>query len=267
MAITPAFPATLHEFVDGAFPPASEQNQQQSALLWLKERADLSLADASYASAWHAGFINTYPSHAAVAADGYNALVGGNTWLALKKFDERTWFMAWRLAAGAAGVPRGSVICTVPAAARPAADTFFLNHRVLHIDAATGNVRAGVQFQPGFSEAFAGFAGIAFPHAWGIYPDITSGITASVAGQASGSVLVGWEAPDYDGGTPITGYRVAIFTSADYNNPVQSTVVAAGLREYVYSGLAAATPYLAGVYAINSVGQSGRGTIIRFTTT
>ena len=81
--------------------------------------------------------------------------------------------------------------------------------------------------------------------------------TPDVSPRGSGSLAVSWTAPDTDGGSPITGYRVQWKEAQDSwaaaGDVSEETVTGTG---HTISGLADGTEYSIRVLAINDVGES-----------
>jgi len=83
-------------------------------------------------------------------------------------------------------------------------------------------------------------------------PSAPQNLTA-VAGD--GRVTLSWQAPESDGGSPITGYKVYWGTSSGSYTNVQNT---GNVLTYTVTGLTNGQRYYFAVTAINSVGESAK---------
>ena len=95
---------------------------------------------------------------------------------------------------------------------------------------------------------------------------VTSGATAPAAptsvtasSTSAGTATLQWAPPTTDGGSPITGYRVARDGTDTSGAGPWSGTVAATARSFTFSRLAAGTPYRLSVSAINAVGTGPAG--------
>jgi hypothetical protein len=85
-----------------------------------------------------------------------------------------------------------------------------------------------------------------------VVPGPPTGVSATP--QPGGSVRVQWAAPASDGGSPVTGYQVAVTNGATL---VTTVATAAGTTSAVVPGLVTGTAYTFTVSAVNAVGTGG----------
>jgi hypothetical protein len=83
-----------------------------------------------------------------------------------------------------------------------------------------------------------------------VAPNAPTGVTAS---PASGTALVSWTAPSFDGGSAITGYTVTPYIGAAAQTPVQ---VAPDKTSVTVTGLTIGTAYTFRVTATNAIGST-----------
>ncbi|MCJ1696517.1 fibronectin type III domain-containing protein [Rathayibacter caricis] len=86
-----------------------------------------------------------------------------------------------------------------------------------------------------------------------IAPSAPSFVTSSTSGS---STTINWEPPSSDGGSPISGYRVARNGTDASNNGPWSTVVGAGVSSQTFTNLRLDAPYSFTVQTITSAGTS-----------
>ena len=80
-------------------------------------------------------------------------------------------------------------------------------------------------------------------------------MSVSIGRDSTGTrVTIGWQPPQTDGGSAVTGYRITRNGSDSTGGGAYSTVVAASMRTFTMTLLQAATPYTLTVSAINAVG-------------
>ncbi len=71
-------------------------------------------------------------------------------------------------------------------------------------------------------------------------------------------VTITWEAPSYDGGSPVLGYQVfeAHSSGKENGSPLKSAVLPPGTKSYVWNGLRKGVRYFFEVKAIDEAGPS-----------
>ena len=166
-------------------------------------------------------------TQAEIETDGYDTR---NNYVKILKYDAYTYYLDLHLGLpfnpGVEQLRRGSIVCEIPAIARPDVSAWF---RILgfrfHISAA-GELRIPLTFGdlPGQGGStnyrVSGFAADIIPATWGIPPDPVSDVTFTTT---QFTIVVSWVAPDYDGDSPLTHYNL-YFYSIDrqvYEAPVE----------------------------------------------
>ncbi|PPG15572.1 hypothetical protein C5D36_09000 [Rathayibacter sp. AY1C6] len=91
-------------------------------------------------------------------------------------------------------------------------------------------------------------------------PYSPGGVYADSSGT---SITVQWDAPYYDGGSPITGYRVSRNGTDAAGSGPWSTVVSADRRSQTFTNLRPNTSYSFTVQAINALGSSSPTTFVQ----
>ena len=78
----------------------------------------------------------------------------------------------------------------------------------------------------------------------------------NVAWIGDGLLVIGWDPPDSDGGSAITGYTVQWKSdSQSFGNPSREHTTGASARVYTITGLTSGTEYTVRVIAVNAVGD------------
>ena len=93
-------------------------------------------------------------------------------------------------------------------------------------------------------------------------PGVPRGLTATPDGI---KINLSWQAPDDDGGTPITGYKIQ-FSSPDASNFRDLRTTSGSTTTYQHTGLTADTEYHYQVAAINSVDRGAYSSSVSTTT-
>jgi hypothetical protein len=86
--------------------------------------------------------------------------------------------------------------------------------------------------------------------------DVPSQPTNPAATSGTRSLSLSWAPPAIDGGSPITGYTIALTDSTTPSNGGQSFTGAAAIRSHTFTGLIAGDTYSAAVVATNAAGDS-----------
>ncbi|MDR2598773.1 MAG: fibronectin type III domain-containing protein [Oscillospiraceae bacterium] len=80
-------------------------------------------------------------------------------------------------------------------------------------------------------------------------PDVPQGLTVEAGNE---EIIVSWQPPLNDGGSPITGYRIVL----SYNPVVADITVSATELTHTFTGLTNGLDYTVEIWALNSVGAS-----------
>ena len=97
-----------------------------------------------------------------------------------------------------------------------------------------------------------------------VVPSKPTGLTATVNGTSQ--IDLAWSPPDEDGGAPISGYRIEVFTEGATGWAALLEDTRTSTTEYSHTGLEPASTWTYRVSAINSAGYGNPSTMARATT-
>ncbi len=97
-----------------------------------------------------------------------------------------------------------------------------------------------------------------------IVPDAPINLTATVEGATQ--INLAWGAPAYDGGAPVTGYRIEVFNTASLSWEVLQLTTSSNAPEYSHTHLDPVSTWTYRVSAVNSVGVSEPSNVVTATT-